>query len=277
MSIKLMSAIFETEMHDLPYIKDGEERKAKASTTKLLLLALADHANDYGESSYPGYTRLEKKTCLSRQGISDTLEALKYNGLVTVSESPSKLGTNDYTINIRSFPAMRDEAAELPEVVKPLDQGSQATLLGVVKPLDHNHQVTISKTPLGAKAPMPLDWQIGHGVEKLELPTEDTEWQAHADIAVMNVCRYGADLEPMAHAFIATRRILPGKRDCKGWAQAFREMKAGGATPAMVQKAIEQLVHKNMTVADPWSIKKTVIALAASPAVYTGERKAHAL
>jgi len=119
MSIKLMSAIFEAEFHDLEYSKDGETRKAKASTAKLVLLAIADHANDYGESAYPGLTHLEVKTALSRQGLLDTIEALKFNGLLAVDEKPSRLHTNSYTINIRSFPAI---ARDLPDLVKPLDQ-----------------------------------------------------------------------------------------------------------------------------------------------------------
>ena len=95
MSIKLMSAIFEAEFHDLEYVKDGETRKAKASTAKLVLLAIADHANDEG-GAYPGYTRLETKTALSRQGLADTIDALEYNGLLTVDRKGSRLKTNDY-------------------------------------------------------------------------------------------------------------------------------------------------------------------------------------
>ena len=128
MSIKLMSAIFETEFRDLEYIKDGDERKAKASTCKLLLLAIADHANDYGESAYPGYDKLEIKTALSRQGIADTICALVSNGIMSVKEEPSKLGTNDYVINIESFPKMTESSH--------LTSTSQATRLGAVKPLD---------------------------------------------------------------------------------------------------------------------------------------------
>ena len=142
MSIKLMSAIFETEMRDLPYTKDGKEHNAKASTVKLLLLALADHANDYGEA-FPGYTRLELKTSLSRQGISDTLEAMKQNGLLSIGDEPSRLGTNNYTINIRSFPRMSEEIEQLPKLVKPLDHNQSSHLTTPVKPLDHNHQLTI--------------------------------------------------------------------------------------------------------------------------------------
>lgn len=150
MSVKLMSAIFEAEFNDLEYFKDNETRKAKASTCKLVLLAIADHANDYGESSYPGLRRLEIKTALSRQGLLDTIEALKYNGILEVAPEVSRIGTNNYSINLRSLPAL---AREMPDVVKPLDPGGsshltgggQATLLGVVKPLDQNHQLTTIK------------------------------------------------------------------------------------------------------------------------------------
>lgn len=144
MSIKLMSAIFETEFQDLPYTKDGEERKAKASTCKLLLLAIADHANDYGESAYPGYDRLEIKTALSRQGISDTLNALKQNGLISIDDNPSRLNTNNYTILLSAFPVINSESSHL-------TQASQATLLGRVKPLDSNHQLTTIEPTLSAE------------------------------------------------------------------------------------------------------------------------------
>lgn len=136
MSIRLMSAIFETELADLPYRKGGEDRKAKASTCKLLLLAIADHANDEGESAYPGYERLERKTALSRQGIADTLDALKQNNMITVSEVMSKLGTNNYTVNLNAL-----TRAESSHLTRP----SQATGLPRVKPLDLNHPLTTIK------------------------------------------------------------------------------------------------------------------------------------
>ena len=73
MSIKLMSAIFETEFRDLP---DEEGNTTKGSTAKLVLLALADHANDEGEGAYPGLTKMERKTALSRQTIINTYGSL---------------------------------------------------------------------------------------------------------------------------------------------------------------------------------------------------------
>lgn len=132
MSVRLMSLVFEADIPDLTYIKNYETHKSKASTAKLLLLAIADHANDEGESAYPGYTRLEKKTCLSRQGISDTLESLKQNNYLSISGGPSKLGTNNYTVNINTL-------------VKPLDYHQSSHLTTLVKPLDYNHQLTITE------------------------------------------------------------------------------------------------------------------------------------
>lgn len=145
MSIGLMTAVFKTEFRDLSYTKDGEERKAKASTCKLLLLAIADNANDEGQA-YPGYSKLEIKTALSRQGIADTLEALRQNGIIQISESPSRLGTNDYYIQKSAFPSLSNEIID---ESSHLTTTSQATLLEVVKPLDYNHHLTINQPSHG--------------------------------------------------------------------------------------------------------------------------------
>lgn len=151
MTIGLMTAIFNTEFRDLP-LPDGKQM-AKSSTCKLVLLAIADQANDLGESAYPGMARLVLKTGLSKQGLIDTLSALRYNGLLFVADEPSKLGTNDYSINLTCFPSLQPdfEGGKATLLVKPLDQGSQVTLPGVVKPLDHIHTVTIPKPSIGQR------------------------------------------------------------------------------------------------------------------------------
>ena len=105
MSIKLMSAIFETEFPE--YLTNAEGENVKASTAKLVLLALADHANDSGESAYPSYDRLTKKTALSRRTVISVVKTLEFNGLLTISDFPSKRGTNDYTLNTDAYPILR--------------------------------------------------------------------------------------------------------------------------------------------------------------------------
>lgn len=148
MSIKLMSAIFETEFPD--YLTCGED-KTKASTAKLILLAIADHANDEGESAYPGLKRLGVKTGLSKTGIIDTLKILKFNGLIFVDEEPSRLGTNNYTIITSAYPCLQksfEVGSQATLLVNPLDHGGQPTLPVVVNPLDMNHPLTINKSSL---------------------------------------------------------------------------------------------------------------------------------
>ena len=82
MSIKLMSAIFATKFRDL---KDATGNVTKASTATLVLLALADHANDDGRGrlSEPGQ-RWRLKTELSRTTIVSAYKALMYNGIITL-------------------------------------------------------------------------------------------------------------------------------------------------------------------------------------------------
>lgn len=254
MSIKLMSAIFETEMHDLFYTKDDKERKAKASTAKLLLLALADRANDYGESSYPGYDRLEINTCLSRQGISDTLEALEYNGLVSVRRRASRLNTNDYTINIRAFPPMYKEAEELPEVVKPLDQpesshltkGSQATGLDS----SVNHQLNNSAdAPL---SPEELE-QVNHKVDKiLELSKpKGKSWEGRDLIAESDL--------PFADWYNEVTGQVMTKAVVKSWYKAFMNWRDDGVTLSDLQEAYD--ANKWRLVNDPNMLTKDARAI----------------
>jgi len=70
MSIKLMSMVW-----DLPL----------RSNEKIVLLAIADHANDEG-FAYPGYDRLEKKCGISRATLAKTIKFLSFADLVTITQ-----------------------------------------------------------------------------------------------------------------------------------------------------------------------------------------------
>lgn len=116
MSVNLMSAIFETEFFDL---KDEDGNVTKASTAKIVLLAMADHANDEGEGAYPSVERLCRKTALSEQTIRNTWKTLRYNGIIELHGS-SKWGTNNHTINTKSFPRAIGKEVQVLEIY-PLD------------------------------------------------------------------------------------------------------------------------------------------------------------
>ena len=252
MSVGLMSTIFETEFFDLPYKKDGEDRTAKASTCKLLLLAIADHANDYGESSYPGYKRLVRKTALSKQGIADTLDALEQNGILKISERESKLHTNNYTIILSAFPRLGIQEPKFIESSH-LTTGGQATLQTIVKPLDLNHQLTINQpsvvdasfpepTPTkkqgdlvdgllalaqspGIKRQARIDAILSATAEKLHVRTTGKRWEEFAKLADDRQQHYGESLITFLDWLTAQKgfspQYWPPNRMAEFWPQAF--------------------------------------------------------
>lgn len=94
MSVRLLSAVFQCNM---PELKTDKGKTVPDSTAKFILLALADHANDEGEGSYPSIRRLCKKTNLSTATICNALNALRFNGFISLV-GKSKVDTNNYTI-----------------------------------------------------------------------------------------------------------------------------------------------------------------------------------
>lgn len=243
MSIKLMSAIFETEFtKDFEYEKNGEKRTAKASTAKLVLLAISDHCNDDGQA-YPGLSRLETKTALSRQGICDTIDALKYNGILSVIGINGKNNTNTYQINMECFNS---------RVVKPLDQGSQATLPEVVKPLDLNHQLTINnhKAKLNKKELEQADQQVKDMIEhsKKAKTRSDTllpeQWSDYAQ------------------AFIESTGLQYVPNQQGKWIGAFEVWRNLGVTIQDVKDATGQLHGYN--ILSPMSLTNTLNGIIAT-------------
>lgn len=162
-----MSAIFETEFFD---IKDENGNVTKASTAKLVLLAMADHANDEGEGSYPSVERLCRKTALSEQTIRNTFDALRHNGVIELA-GKSKYGTNNHTINTKSFPkAIGKEVTVL--TLYPLG-GSNEYLKGsnqsplVTLPIRPESLLNKQETSLAADAAKPdlLDGELHYNLK----------------------------------------------------------------------------------------------------------------
>lgn len=94
MSVRLLSLVFQCNM---PELKTDKGKVVPDSTSKFILLALADHANDEGEGSYPSVKRLCKKTNLSTATVCNALNALRVNGFISLV-GKSRVETNNYTI-----------------------------------------------------------------------------------------------------------------------------------------------------------------------------------
>ena len=96
MSIRLMSMAFE---HDMKPLKTDKGKNISASTLTILLIALADHANDEGRSIYPGVRRLSAKTKLTQRTVCNAIEALVKAGYLGYTGF-SRYGTKEYFINV---------------------------------------------------------------------------------------------------------------------------------------------------------------------------------
>ncbi|MRR31566.1 hypothetical protein EG834_14845, partial [bacterium] len=125
-------------------LKDAEGHVTKGSTAKFILLALADHADEKGMGAYPGLTRMELKTGLTRKTIVNALDALKFNGIISLV-GRSKFNTSNYTILIQTLKEKaEDGVTSTPPLVEPLHQDGVITTPPMVSPV---HQDSVITTP----------------------------------------------------------------------------------------------------------------------------------
>jgi hypothetical protein len=85
MSVEIMSATFKAQIPDQEYEdKKGKKTTVKSSTLKLVLLALADHASDTGESVYPSIETIRLKTSIgSNSTVIAAIHGLENLGILT--------------------------------------------------------------------------------------------------------------------------------------------------------------------------------------------------
>lgn len=133
----------------------------------------------------------------------------------------------------------------------------------------------IKNTPdIGSNEPkienMPIDWKLSHGVEITSADIDRIEDMKRKDVAnqigtgLGINARAGADL---AYAFMTSRNItIPNiESKIKGQRKAVKEMLEMKVSPEHVRQAVEQLLSKNMTIVDLFSVSKTAIDLANKP------------
>lgn len=69
------------------------------ASAKIVLLALADHANDEGTSCFPQIETICKKCGLTYRGVTKILEQLKTNGQITVVSGRGRHRSNNYKVH----------------------------------------------------------------------------------------------------------------------------------------------------------------------------------
>lgn len=169
MSVKIMSMVFENQ--------------ELSSTQKLVMLALADHANDEGKSIYPSQSTLSRKTGLARGTVNKHIKDLIENGYL-------------YS---RGYKSERSNVLELEIIVKKLADGigvtendtsdngrchgelqqvSRRVTTGVTQD-DTNHHLTTNESSLKDSPPTGDPEYIQAGDEFKELPKKPTKKEAH--------------------------------------------------------------------------------------------------
>ncbi len=73
------------------------ESKTLPATARLVMLALADHADDEGRC-YPSIRRLCERTGLTERSVQNSVKYLCENGYLTVSMNAGPKGVNLYTV-----------------------------------------------------------------------------------------------------------------------------------------------------------------------------------
>lgn len=105
MSVKVMSQVWERDDLD-PY-------------EKLVLLSLADHANDEG-ICYPSIGRLEKRTGMKERGLQNVIKRLVEKGFLHREMNAGRKGSNLYQVTEPPAPdAPRIECTPAPDAPNP--------------------------------------------------------------------------------------------------------------------------------------------------------------
>ena len=234
MSIRIMSMVFDAS--------------GMTSTQKLVMLALADHANEEGKSIYPSVQRVCDKTALGERVVRRTLSELRGEdvGLIRVVRKSKFHSTTEYAINVKN---LRSLVVERPALDAPLE--SERPALNAERPALNAPKSSVNH-------------QTTDAVKKTDRARPDER-------AILTAfCEESGIPEPHPNT------MKENKSAAALWWQPIRRMcgLANGRGPDLARQAVRRLRHDRLTVSSPASIEKTFTALfseAAAPRTGTPE------
>lgn len=158
MSILIVSMVLYADIPDMEYLHvvnkrsgENEEKiiRVSASVIKSVLVSLADQANDEGFGAYPGVTRLEIKTSLSRLTVTRGLKALR-TWEFTNLEGISRSGTNEYRIFTKKLLELQNPISKFynAELVNSVYHPGKPSLLAVVNPVYQDGKPSLPESSL---------------------------------------------------------------------------------------------------------------------------------
>lgn len=99
MSVTVSSRVFWTEFQDLQFQQGKKTVTVSKPVAKLVMLAIADNADDFGENSWQSFETIASKASIERRSVIRVVKALMNAGYLTIG-GKSRYGTNDYKIDL---------------------------------------------------------------------------------------------------------------------------------------------------------------------------------
>lgn len=201
MSIKIMSAIFENE--------------ELGPTHRLIMLSLADHADDWGRC-YPSISRLCQRTGLKERAVQINIRQLEDAGYITIHKNAGPSGANVYMV--RATPASdappaqnapRIKCAPPPHIMRETPASDAPKPSGTInEPSEVPPLGSPEKEKRPAKARLPEDWALS-----------DEGWayarsQQIPDMVIEDEARG-------FHAYWADRTDADARKSQRGWEQCW--------------------------------------------------------
>jgi hypothetical protein len=138
MSAIITGKVFWTPFKELAYQdKKGKTINIKETTAKIVMLAIADSADDYGENSWQSFETIATKASIDRRSVIRVVRALLKHDYLTIA-GKTKYGTNNFSINkelLGNPPAKRAKVGR-PKI------GDSESFIG-----DSGAKTSVSKSP----------------------------------------------------------------------------------------------------------------------------------
>lgn len=97
MSVHAMAAVWDTDLPTAP--RSYDDLTISVSTQKLLLLALADHADSEGGGVRPAVARLVRMTGLCERSVRELLRSFRDRGLLVVERPATSRRPTEYRLS----------------------------------------------------------------------------------------------------------------------------------------------------------------------------------
>jgi len=241
MSIKLMNAVWESD--------------STSGSDRLVLLALADSANDDGYC-WPSYETIARKANLGRRYVIVIMEKLESAGLV---KKTHRFKDGDYTSNL--YQVVNNSTPRVVNHDSPASEQESTTLVNhdSLKPSFNHNEPSTRASPDGEN-------------RDVDNRTRRTDARVKGDIfdGMLAYADKGDPfswcpeyIRPLAQTFSDSTGMIPLKAEHGRWIKAFTEQYDMGIRPDQVSRAIKKMQKDGLTIGGPESITKTARSIKA--------------